>query len=235
MHDILVIPYATPSLDAAKVVVRDFAVECPVPFVAFDRRRDGILRLNGEQYAFPEAPDLRAMTDAASQLDFLHGHLQHYVDLWARPPRLFLERYFAFVTHCVDDNRLLLAERLEPFGSLFAIEDWALSAPRPLPRAQLQVGGAHYPVDFAFWLGDRVVAILLRGTATAMGQERHAALEAAGIEIVEIANTELVKAGPDYLLHKLPPEFVTFWSGEVMPSSPFKGTSLGDIVPVQGS
>lgn len=231
MSDTLVIPYGTPSLDAAQVVVRDSAVECPVPFVAVDRQRDGVLRLNGRQYDFPEAPDLRAMTDAASQLEFLHDHLQHYGDLWARPPKLFLERYFAFVRHCVGVNRALLAKALEPFGSLFAAEDWALSAPRPLPRSHLLAGGVRHPVDFAFWLGDRIVAILLRGAATTMDQGRQSALGAAGVEIVEISNSALAKSGPEYLRSVLPPEFANFWEGEVMPSSPFKGTSLGDIVP----
>ena len=235
MSDILVIPYGTPSLDAAQVVVRDSAVECPVPFVAVDRQRDGVLRLNGGQYAFPEAPDLRAMTDAASQLEFLQDHLQHFGDLWARPPKLFLDRYFAFIAHCVDANRPMLAKALDPFGSLFAVEDWALSAPRPFPRAQLLAGGTYHPVEFAFWLGDRVVAILLRGAATALDQGRQTALETAGIEIIEIANAELAKVGTDYLLRRLPSEFSSFWTGELMPSSPFRGTSLGGIVREQGS
>lgn len=231
MSDILIIPYGTPSLDATQVVVRDGAVECSVPFVALDRQGAGALRLNGGQYAFPETPDLRAMTDAASQLEFLHDHLQHYGDLWARPPKLFLECYFAFVKQCVDVNRPMLAKTLQPFGSLFAVEDWTLSAPRPLPRSHLLAGSVLHLVDFSFWLGDRVVAILLRGTATNLDRGSQSALVTAGIEIVEISNSELAKCGPEYLLSVLPPEFANFWSGEVMPSSPFRGTSLGDIVP----
>ena len=230
MSDNLLIPYGTPSLCVEQVVARDGAVHCPVPFVAIDRHRDGILRLNGRQFAFPEAPDLRAMTDATVQLDYLRGHLQHYCDLWARPPKLFLECYFAFVAQCVDANRTKLKQALEPFGSLFAVEDWTLSAPRPLPRAQVQADGAYQPVDFAFWLGDRIVAILLMGSATATDQRRRAALIGAGIDIVELSNAELARSGPEYLSRALPPEFANFWSGEVMPSSPFKGTSLSDIV-----
>jgi len=230
MSDNLLIPYGTPSLRMERVVARDGAVHCPVPYVTIDWNQDGILRLNGRQYAFPEAPDLRAMTDAAVQLDYLRGHLQHYCDLWARPPKLFLECYFAFVTQCVDANRTKLKQALEPFGSLFAVEDWALSAPRSLPRAQLWAEGTFQPVDFAFWLGDRVIAILLTGAATDTDQGRCAALIGAGIEIVEISNVELARSGPEYLRRALPPEFANFWSGEAMPSSPFKGTSLDDIV-----
>jgi hypothetical protein len=168
------------------------------------------------------------MTDATVQLDYLRGHLQHCCDLWAKPPKLFLERYFAFAMQCVDANRTTLKQALEPFGSLFAVEDWALSAPRPLPRAQLWAEGAYQPVDFAFWLGDRAIAILLQGTATDTG--RHAALTGAGIEIVALSNADLASLGSEYLTRALPPEFTKFWAGEVMPSSPFKGTSLGDIV-----
>lgn len=231
MSEILVIPYGTPLLRSDQVSIQDGAVACPVPFIRIDKYRDGILRLNGAQYDFPEPPDLRTMTDAAAQLAFLHSHLALYGDLWARPPKLFLERYFAFVRHCVDANRRSLKNMLEPFGSLFAVEDWALSAPRPLPRSHLSVGGTFHPVDFAFWLGDRIVAVLLIGTATTRDQGRQTALRTAGVETVEISNSDLVSAGPEYLHSALPTVFASFWEGEVMPSSPFKGTSLGDIVP----
>lgn len=170
------------------------------------------------------------MTDATVQLEYLRSHLQHYCDLWARPPKLFLECYFAFVTRCVDANRTKLEQVLELFGSLFAVEDWTLSAPRPLPRAQVFAEGVFQPVDFAFWLGNRVVAILLKGASTDTEQGRRTALTGGGVEIVQLSNTELARYGPEYLSRALPPEFAKFWLDEVMPSSPFKGTSLGDIV-----
>lgn len=230
MSDPIVIPFGVPMLRAADVQIRDGKVTCPAPYVAIDPVRTEVLRLNGDQYAFPEPPDLRAMTNAAAQLAFLCAHLQHYCDLWARPPKLFLDRYFESVAAHVAANAADLAERLKPFGSLFAPEDWALSAPRPLPRAQLLAEGAYWPVDVAFWLGDHVLAVLLRGsaTATARDEARNSALKRTGIEILELAAADLAQTD---LCAVLPPAFRAFWAGQPMPSSPFKGTALDDIVP----
>ncbi len=234
MSNILVIPYGVLSLRAEQVVQRAEEVECPVPFVAVDPRAGTSLRLNDNQYAIPEAPDLRAMTDATAQLEFLCGHLKHFCDLWDRAPKLFLDRYFEFVAGKVAQNEAYLSNLLEPFGSLFSYRDWALSAPRPLPRAQLAVAEDWYcAVDFAFWLGDRVAAVLLvgSGTRTKKDRDRCISLEAADMEIVELSVDALVKEGSSYLASGvLPREFDSFWEGELMPSSPFKGTSLGDIV-----
>ena len=234
MSDPLVIPYGVPSLRSGQVALHDGTVECPAPFVAIDRRAGKILQLNGNQYAFPEAPDLRAMTDAAVQSDFLRDHLKHYCDLWARPPKLFLDCYFEFAAKRVEQNETHLTKLLDPFGTLFSYRDWALSAPRPLPRAQLAAAeGSYAAVDFAFWLGDRVFAVLLVGSETPTNKKRDRcnALEAAGIEIVELSVNLLAREGSGYLASGvLPKEFDAFWEGDLIPSSPFQGTSLGDIV-----
>ncbi|NKB58848.1 MAG: hypothetical protein GKS00_21160 [Alphaproteobacteria bacterium] len=232
---IVIIPYGAPTLDAQRVMVHanddgSVTVECPTAFVTVGPE---MLRLNGDQYTFPETPDLRAMTDTAAQLDFLRNHLKQFCDLWAKPPKLFLDRYFEFVVAKVDENEVRLRETLEQFGSLYAYRDWSLSAPRPLPRAWLPLAsGVFCPVDFAFWLGDRALAILLvgSGTATKKEMDRRRALEDAGIEIVELSARALSHEGVDYLARSLPVAFSAFWESEVMPSSPFKGTALGDIV-----
>ena len=107
--DPLLIPYGVASLTPAQVSVQDGAVRCPAPYISIGPGKRDILRLNGDQYDFPEAPDLRAMTDAHAQLDFLHEHLRHHCDLWARPPKLFLEQYFAFIAAQVTANNATLA------------------------------------------------------------------------------------------------------------------------------
>ena len=226
-----VIPYGVPALDVERLFVREGQVDCPAPHVAVDA--GCVLRLNDGQYAFPEPPDLRAMTGAAAQLDCLREHLKRFCDLWARPPKLFLDRYFDFIADRVERNRAALKARLARFGSLFDYRDWALSAPRPLPRAHLPVGaGVYCPVDMGFWLGDRMLAVLLAGSATPTGwdAERRAALEAAGVEIATLSVRDLGEEGVGCLDGSLPPGFDAFWDGEILPSSPFVGTSLGEIV-----
>ena len=228
--DPLLIPYGVASLTPAQVSVQDGAVRCPAPYISIDPGKRDVLRLNGDQYDFPEAPDLRAMTDAHAQLDFLHDHLRHHCDLWARPPKLFLEQYFAFIAAQVTANNATLAVKLAPYGSLFAVPDWALSAPRPLPRAQIMAGETYWPVDFAFWLGDRVLAVILQGAETTTQADRVRLRALSRIEVVVIQTAELARDGVDVLCRSLPTLFQFFWEGETLPSSPFKGTSLDDIV-----
>ena len=228
--DPLLIPYGVAALTPAQVSVQDGAVRCPAPCISIDPGKRDILRLNGDQYDFPEAPDLRAMTDAHAQLEFLHDHLRHHCDLWARPPKLFLEQYFAFIASQVTANNATLATKLAPSGSLFAVPDWALSAPRPLPRAQIMAGETYWPVDFAFWLGDRVLAVILQGSETTTQADRVQLRALSGIEVVVIQTAELARDGVDVLCRSLPVPFQSFWDGETLPSSPFKGTSLDDIV-----
>lgn len=237
--DFFVIPYGVPALRAGAVTARvlsdgEVAVDCPAPFVTVDRNARAVLRLNGDWYAFPEPPDLRTMTEAADQLAFLREHMKHFCDLWARPPKLFLDRYFEFIAARIEAEKGPLSDSLAKFGSLYDYRDWTLSAPRPLPCALLSTPeGAWCPVDFAFWLGDRAVAVLLAGTGTPTRQEadRRQALSDTGAEIVELSVAELTRQGAAYLAGGvLPAEFDRFWSGEAMPSSPFKGTSLGEIV-----
>ena len=228
--DHLLIPYGVASLDAAQVDAQDGPVRCPAPYISIDRNRREILRLNTGPYDFSEAPDLRAMTDAHAQLDFLRDHLRQHCDLWARPPKLFLQCYFAFVAAQVAANEAPLTDKLAPYGSLFAVSDWALSAPRPLPRAQIAVEEAYWPVDFAFWLGDRVLAVILQGSETSTQTDRARLCALSDIEIVMIQSAGLARDGVDLLCRTLPATFQSFWDGEPMPSSPFKGTSLDDIV-----
>lgn len=228
--DPLLIPYGVASLTPAQVSVQDGAVRCPAPYISIDPGKRDILLLNGDQYDFPEAPDLRAMTDAHAQLDFLHDHLRHHCDLWARPPKLLLEQYFAFISAQVMANNATLAAKLAPYGSLFAVPDWALSAPRPLPRAQIMAGETYWPVDFAFWLGDRVLAVILQGAETTTQADRVRLRALSRIEVVVIQTAELARDGVDVLCRSLPTLFQSFWEGETLPSSPFKGTSLDDIV-----
>jgi hypothetical protein len=192
-----------------------------------------MLRLNNDQYIFPEPPDLRSMTDTAVQSVFLCDHLKQFCDLWAKPPKMFLDRYFEFVANCIDHHEGALAKRLAPFGNLYQASDWALSAPRPLPRALVPTEpGIFYAVDFAFWLGDRILAVLLvgSGTVTRKDEDRLLALRESGIETVELSPNALAVEGVAYLGDALPQEFQAFWEDEIMPSSPFKGTSLGEIV-----
>lgn len=237
----MIIPFGAGQIDAARVVLEqgpDGAprIHCPTPFVQIQCARQPSLRLNDPHYVFPEAPDLRTMTGANVQLDFLRDHLAGYCDLWRKPQKLFLDCYFDVIAAQVNDAKTTLAAALEQFGGLYDYRDWALSAPRPLPRALIHAAASdnsYTPVDFAFWFQGRIVAILLAGsgTPTRADRDRRAALGCDAIEIVDVSVQALQRYGADYLSAALPTDFGHFRDGEIMPSSPFKGATLGDIVP----
>lgn len=246
LPDWLIIPFGAGEVDPSRIVITHDSngvvqVQCPTPFVYISPTRQPSLRLNDPQYVFPEAPDLRTMNDAKVQLDFLREHLRSYCDLWRKPQKLFLEKYFEFITSQVDGSSTALIAKLNKFGGLFDYCDWVLSAPRPLPRALVYTPngpdgsdgeGAYTPVDFAFWVSGEIVVVLLLGTGTLTQTDKiyRTTLERHDIEIVDLSVPDLQKDGVAYLSDVLPNGFANFWEDEIMPSSPFKGATLGNII-----
>ena len=227
-------------MDADQIIVkRDpngiVNVRCPTPFVHLQPTRQTSLRLNDPHYVFPETPDLRAMTSADIQLDFLRNHLTGYCDIWRKPQKLFLDQYFKFIAARVSAAEIVLSKSLEKFVGLYNYRDWTLSAPRPLPRALMHTPTSdttYTPVDFGFWFTGKRIAVLLAGTGTPTRADkaRRDTLKIANIYIVDISLQILQRDGPAYLDVALPADFSQFWDGQVMPSSPFKGATLGEIV-----
>jgi hypothetical protein len=230
--DVLVIPYGTSAspLDASG------AVEPGVPRVLIDRREHRPLRLNNAPYAFAEPPDPIRLAALDERLGFLRDHLLSFCGLWDQLPRLFLTLYFHAVAAAIEANRASLEARAAASGGLFDYRDWSFSALCPLPEAHLPLpAGAVVPrlrTDLAFWTGTTLVAVELLGAAST-SRERQAALAAlrqSGVAVIEIAGSELKRAGERALLVALPAPFWHFWEGETLPSSPFGRAALDEIV-----
>ena len=240
LSDWLIIPFGAAQVDPNRVAIThdsegEVLVQCPTPYVRIQPARQASLRLNDAQYVFPEAPDLRTMSDATVQLNFLRHHLQIYCDLWRKSQKIFLEKYFEFIMAQVEDSETTLTVKLKTFGGLYDYRDWALSAPRPLPRALIHTPegpGTYTPVEFAFWVAGKITVVLLAGTGTPTQADtiRRTTLERRKVEIIDISVSALQKNGVRYLSHALPDDFTHFWEGEIMPSSPFKGATLGEII-----
>lgn len=220
----LIIPYGTAN----------WAPESAGPSVAIDTDARDPLRLNDGPYEFAELPPLAGTGSVAERLAILRDHLTGLCDMWAKRPRQFVALYFKFVESVIAADRGALEAHVRRFGGLFAADDYVFSALRPLPRAHLPVAAdQRVRVDFAFWTGDRLVAVDIpgddaRGTAwTARGQS----LDAVGVQRLEIPAAAITREDPAALGALLPPEFAAFWRGEPIPSSPFKAAALGDIVP----
>jgi hypothetical protein len=169
------------------------------------------LRLNTE----PVPPDVMpvATGDHAARVaaakDWLHGLCGDYAPL----RRQFVDAYFRFIAARIDAHRTELAARLKPYDGLYGLEDFAWSALRPLPRGWVPAGDQLLPADIVFWDGARALAIELAARDT----DRQRALLAAGIAVHHIGPSQF-----DRLDTALPANFLDFWEGQVLPSSPFR-------------
>lgn len=211
----------------------DWRPESNAPRVEIDPAVKDPLRLNDGPYEFTDLPEKAGSGSAAERMAILRDHIAGFCDAFAKRPRQFVALYFKFIDAVIAADRAEITARLKPFGGLFAADDYAFSALRPLPRAHVVVADdQRLRVDFAFWTGERLVALDVtsddaRGAAW---DARRAKLDAAGIQRIEIPAAEVGKDDPAVVRAALPPEFATFWRSERMPSSPFKATTLGDVI-----
>lgn len=218
----LIVPYGT----------AEWRPDSKAPQVAIETDARDPLRLNDGPYDFAELPPAAGTGTVAERMAILRDHLTEFCDLWAKRPRQFVSLYFRFIDGTIAADRAAIDAHLGRFGGLFAAEDYAFSALRPLPRAHLPIATEkRLRVDFAFWTGERLVAVDIAGDEArgAAWEERRRQIDAAGIEHLEIPAATIAKSDPAVLHAVLPPEFATFWRDEPMPSSPFKATALGDI------
>lgn len=190
------------------------------------------LRFNSDLgLRFP--PDfLSTVPTNAEKLTYLRHEIEGALDLFANYQRKFLVRYFAFIVERCAGAAAALDEKLAWSGGLLRADDFVFSALWPLPDCTLAPSddAAAEPLgacDVAFWTGRQVVALTLTGSPnrrTAAGDNGAAA--SALVWPVTIAVAAL-DSDPDLFSEpRFPPEFVAFWRGERVPSSPFRPDGL---------
>jgi hypothetical protein len=189
------------------------------------------LRLNNSPYVVDDLTEAARTGTAAEKLAFLRDYHETLCGEYAKRRRQFVVLYFRWIDDLVAAARPALEQRAANYGGLFAWQDYAFSALRPLPQAHLPAGDARISTDVAFWTGERLVAVDIAGeTRGATWAARCQRLQDTGVQIVEIPVLTLVKADPVALNDLLPAGIAAFWQSETMPSSPFKSAALGDIV-----
>lgn len=251
INGLLLIPYGSASwsidqLAVQRISLAGFALDSAAPIIAIDRRRHEALRLAHNPYPFSEPPDLTRLVTREERLDFLRDHLKSLCGLWNRLPLVFLDAYFRRILGCLEENRATLETMAIALGGLFDYRDWCFAALRPLPQAQLyapegaETSGfepaALLRVDFAFWTGDKLLAVELVGSSSPTRQRRAelARLRRHGVEVAELAGAALQARGEAALAAHLPAPFSNFWAGVRLPSSPFAPTALDEILPASG-
>jgi hypothetical protein len=132
--------------------------------------------------------------------------------------RRFVALYLAFAAAHLNRHRDELSKRLHRFDGLYRIEDFLWSALRPLPRAWVPVGDKWTFVDFAFWDGRQLTALMI-------GEERIGpddVFHAAGFALCRISASSLI-GEPEVVIQRCcPGTFLRFWEGEILPQSPFR-------------
>lgn len=231
-----IIPYGTAAWSADRLEsVTDEAgarhVVARTPYVVADPAAATPVRLGDPDWRFGGAPDLVTNADTPSRLRLLSMELALHADTWDRATRGFLDAYMAFALAATDNATL--SRRALRFGGLFAPQDWAFAAYRPLPRAQLLAAGTAWaeagqpetessvPVSAVLWTGRILVAIEFSVASSPTMRRRRALsrLEAAGIALITLEAADLTDAAT--LTRRLPVEVTEFWRDVDAPPSPF--------------
>jgi hypothetical protein len=233
--NIILVPYGVDSWSVGDIGIKRLSdgtirPDAPFPCTMIDTTGRKPLRLNSE--ALNIAPNLNARPDA-TPLSVISDHLRSLCRTWDQLSLRFIDGYFVHLTNMLGVHRETIVEKLAPFAGLYAAEDWIFSALKPLPRAHIYAprnNGTTWEtedfvqVDFAFWLGERMVAVLSRpGTLTpARATQRLARLEQADVTMVHFAADDLVKE-PTVLFNRIIGDFgALIGSADIVPSSPFR-------------
>jgi hypothetical protein len=245
--NVLIIPYGTAEWSPDGIAVEGFTTRAlrlrtAFPCAAINRLAREPLRLNNSRYDLAFAPTVQA-AGPADEAGLVRDYLKGLCRPWDNPATQFLDAYFRFLSDVIEEQRDVLAERLALYAGLYDYRDWLFSAPKPLPRAHLHApqdagaagvtGGAadFVRVDFAFWLGDRLVAAQSAGSALTpkKAREQTDRLRLAGIEVVPFSPADLASAkAREFFGHVLGPLAQSFWEGDVLPAGPFRTTLLDE-------
>jgi hypothetical protein len=239
--DVILVPYGADSWSVQAVCIKRFSdgavrLGAPFPCAAINKINKKPLRLNSE--AFSVAPNFNA-PQGRMPLTIVSDHLKSFCRTWDKLSLRFLDGYFEHLANMLKVHRDAITTKLAPFAGLYAVEDWAFSAPKPLPRAHLYAPrnssavwdtDDFVQVDFAFWLGERMVAVLSQPEilTPVKARERLARLEQAGVAAVHFTAGDLAK-DPTALFNRIIGDFVALLEGAgTVPIGPFRPQILGE-------
>jgi len=198
------------------------------PFVEIDPAAREPLRLGNFPYVFGEPPEFGALITTAARLEFLREHFKSYWGLWDKLALAFLDAYFAHIAATIESERDALARQATPPGGLFEHRDWSFAALAPMPLAHLLAGENWICVDFAFWTGERILALDIVGSDDRTRRQGRGLLRNAGYDVIEFPREALRRAEAQGLRNLLPADFSEFWRGVALPSSPFRIGNLSE-------
>lgn len=149
--------------------------------------------------------------------------LQRLCDPWDRHSLLFLERYFQFLHQQLELHKDRVERHLAPFGGLYQAEHVLFSAPAPLPRTRIRLGGLqdiHLP--FLFWPGGEPIAVFLQPLRVTPKRARADAerLAQAGIRHLSLPASSGTQSEEALFNTILGAPITDFFEGEPVPNGP---------------
>lgn len=220
--------------------MRSLRLRTAFPCAAINRAARAPLRFNTSRYDFSFAPDAQA--GASDEAGLVKEYLKGLCRPWDNVATRFLDAYFDFLSDLLDEKREILEKKLAPYAGLYNYRDWLFSAPKPLPRAHLHapqnLGVPDAPfqpdtfvrADFAFWLGDRLVAAQSAQSALTPKKAREQAdrLRLAGIQLVTYGAADLAGGKARDLFTGVLGPSLLFWEDQTLPAGPFRPSLLDE-------
>lgn len=209
IHNQLIIPFGCPKWEISKIRLAGVSTKSTylvsdTPCAYIDLSLKSALRLKHIRYAFPE--ELPIIKDGSEAIKFIGEYMKEKCQLDTESEKRFLDMYFYL---CVD---LMYGRIVGARDSGSELEfNYIFDALLPLPQAHFYLDNPldieffspsaavpkkMFKVDFAFWTGERFVAVEIDGSSH-IGSEAHIhkdrILRRAGIDVVHILNSELTK------------------------------------------
>lgn len=213
-------------------------LDCAFPCVAFDGHSRTPLQLNNTRFDLDGMPDL---TDSGgSEAIYIRDLIKRQCKPWDPQGHRLVDRYFEVLDAILAESAAELTAALAPFHGLYDAKHWIFSAPRPYPRAHLLAPADHVSsglppadfvmVDFAFFLGPKVVALLpaQSGLTPKIARERTERLARAGVTVATYGTRDLADGARNFFCRALAPRLPRFWEGDPVPAGPFRPMAIED-------
>lgn len=239
----LIVPFACPKWDIKKIRMTGVSTtatyfESETPCVYIDKSKGSALRLRhlGDAWPSDGFPEIEEWDKA---LWWVRDFISDNGALDTDSERAFLQVYFDYIEG-------ITRERL-PGGDWHPHDpirnddpNYVFEALLPLPQAHLYVVNPltdysyidrspdnMFKVDFAFWTGERLVAVEIDG-GSHIGSDRHVTkdrmLQRAGVQVIHILNSEIIQHGTRVVSKLLPRSFGRLLdSGTPHSSNPLDG------------
>jgi hypothetical protein len=225
--DQLLIPFGGPKwkIDSIKVVgvsTSGTYIQSNTPLAYINKSKKVGLRLRDFCDVIPG--DWPNIDESDKSGEYLRDHLKENCEVGTGHERRFLDLYFQYCREAVGPRSWDTRPRQEmdvPHND----DEWLFDALLPLPQAHLYqanplddnysfVPSRMMKVDFAFWTGMHLVAVEIDG-GSHIGSEAHVEkdrlLQRAGVQVVHITNSEIMKHGTKVIRLLLPEEVTKFW------------------------